>query len=75
MPTEANKATVRRFYEEVFNQRQLDVVDQLIAIPFVNHDPTPVAARDRASLKQFTIALTAAFPDHHHQIHELIAEG
>jgi predicted ester cyclase len=75
MSAETNKAIVRRFYEEVFNQRQLDSIDQLMAAAFINHDPTPVAARNPASMKQFIKTLTAAFPDHHHQIQDLIAEG
>lgn len=29
MTTEANKAIIRRFYEEVFNQRNVDAIDEL----------------------------------------------
>jgi predicted ester cyclase len=75
MSTEMNKAIVRCFYEEVFNERNINLIDELMATEFINHDPTPVAARDRASMKQFIKTLTIAFPDHHHQIQELIAEG
>ena len=75
MPTEINKAIVRRFYEEVFNRRNVELIDELVKAEFINHDPTPVAARDRESMKQFIKTLTIAFPDHHHQIQELIAEG
>lgn len=73
--TETNKAIVRRFYEEVFNQRKIDLIDELLHEPFINNEPTPVAARDRASMKQFILTITAAFPNHHHQILDLIAEG
>ena len=73
--TETNKAIVRRFYEEVFNRRNVELIDELIHEPFINHDLTPVSARDRASLKQFIVTLTAAFPNHHHQILDLIAAG
>lgn len=72
---EINKAIVLRFYEEVFNQRKVEAIDELVKADFVNHDPTPVASRDRQSMKQFIKLLTIAFPDHHHQIQELIAEG
>jgi predicted ester cyclase len=75
MSIEANKAVVRRFYEGVFNQRNIDLIDELMGPVFINHDPTPVAARDQASMKQFIQALTMAFPDHHHAIEDLIAEG
>jgi steroid delta-isomerase-like uncharacterized protein len=75
MSTTANKEIVRRFYEEVFNQRNVDAIDELVHPEFVNHDPTPVASRDPESMKQFIHTMTQAFPDHHHAIEDLIAEG
>jgi predicted ester cyclase len=83
MSTEANKEIVRRFYEEVFNQRNVKAIDELVHPEFLNHDPTPVASRDPESMKQFIHTLTQAFPDHHHAIfqrkgfanEDLIAEG
>jgi predicted ester cyclase len=41
---------------------------------FINNDPTPVAARDRESMKHFIETFTKTFPDHHHAIEDLIAE-
>jgi steroid delta-isomerase-like uncharacterized protein len=75
MSIELNKMIVRRFYEEVFNQRNVDVIDELMNDDFINNDPTPAAARDRESMKQFIKTITVAFPDHHHAIEDLIAEG
>ena len=83
MSTTANKEIVRRFYEEVFNQRNVDAfaerslweIDELVHPEFTNHDPTPAASRDPESMKQFIHILTQAFPDHHHAIEDLIAEG
>jgi predicted SnoaL-like aldol condensation-catalyzing enzyme len=83
MSTTANKEIVRRFYEEVFNQRNIDAIDELVHPEFLNHDPTPVASRDPESMKQFIHTITQAFPDHHHAIfqrkgfanEDLIAEG
>jgi steroid delta-isomerase-like uncharacterized protein len=75
MSTTANKEIVRRFYEEVFNQRNVDAIDELVHPEFLNHDPTPVASRDPESMKQFIHTITQAFPDHHHAIEDLIAEG
>jgi len=75
MSTEANKEIVRRFYEQVFNQRNVKAIDELVDPEFLNHDPTPVASRDPESMKQFIHTLTQAFPDHHHAIKDLIAEG
>jgi steroid delta-isomerase-like uncharacterized protein len=75
MSTTTNKEIVRRFYEEVFNQRNVDAIDELVHLEFTNHDPTPVASRDPESMKQFIHTITQAFPDHHHAIEDLIAEG
>jgi predicted ester cyclase len=75
MSTELNKAIVRRFYEEVFNQRDVNTIDELVEDEFNNNDSTSVAARDRVSMKQFIKPFTAVFPDHHHTIEDLIAEG
>src|SRR5262249_57488732 len=36
---EANKALVRRLYEEGFNEGRIDVVDELVAPDVVTHDP------------------------------------
>lgn len=71
---EVNKVTVYRFYEEVFNRRNTALIDELIAPEFINNDPTLVAARDRESMKQFIKTFTKAFPDHYHEIEDLIAE-
>jgi predicted ester cyclase len=75
MSTTANKEIVRRFYEGVFNQRNIDAIDELVHPEFLNHDPTPAASRDPESMKQFIHTITQAFPDHHHAIEDLIAEG
>jgi predicted ester cyclase len=83
MSITANKEIVRRFYEEVFNQRNVDAIDELVHPEFLNHDPTPLASRDPESMKQFIHTITQAFPDHHHAIfqrkgfanEDLIAEG
>ena len=36
---EENKATARRFYEELFNQGNLDAAQEIVTPDFVIHDP------------------------------------
>lgn len=36
---EENKAVVRRMLEELFNQGNLDLVGEIIALDFAEHDP------------------------------------
>jgi hypothetical protein len=39
MPTEENKAIIRRGFEEILNQRNLDAVDTYFSPNYVGHDP------------------------------------
>ena len=75
MSLDTNKALARRIWEEVFNQRKLDVADELIASQAVNHEAGPGApSRGPASLKAAVTWLSAAFPDMHMAIDDLLAE-
>ena len=77
MSTEANKAIVVQLYEEVFNKGNLDLADKLIAPQAVNHDPQlpPGAPGGPQGLKAAVTMRRRAFPDDHHMIEDLIAEG
>lgn len=75
MGLEENRKLAERFYTEVVNQRNFDLIDQLIADDFVEHEvfpgmPTGKEA-PRAAMKMFT----AAFPDFEMSADETIAEG
>ena len=39
--SDANKAAVRRFVDELFIKGNLDVVDELVADDYVDHTPPP----------------------------------
>lgn len=47
MSAEDNKAIVRRFYEEVFNQRNLAVVDELCITNHLFHNPPTTLQGER----------------------------
>ncbi len=73
---EANKTIVRRIYDELWNARRLGVADELIAPGGVNYDtgltPRPFGPEEmRATVRM----ITAAFPDHRHEVAEVVAEG
>ena len=38
---ESNKEVARRFYEEVFNKHDVDMLDELVAPDYNEHDPLP----------------------------------
>ena len=64
MSEDANKALVRRFYEEVWAKGNLDVADEVFADDYERHDlrpgdPTP----GPDGQKEIAAAFRAAFPD------------
>src|SRR5437764_2260526 len=75
MSTEANKALVRRFYDEVTNGRNVAVLDELLA---PNFEGFTVEGSDHGqNLEEFKHMITMmlnAFPDHQQTIHDWIAE-
>jgi steroid delta-isomerase-like uncharacterized protein len=73
---EANKALVRRIWEEIFNRRNLALADDLIAPGSVNHEAPPgITTEGPEEVRQVVRMLTTAFPDHRIDILELVAEG
>jgi steroid delta-isomerase-like uncharacterized protein len=69
-----NKSLVRRYYEEVLNGRQVQVIDDLIAPDFVNvlSDGNRI---DLAVYKQALAQTLEILPDLHVAIEDQIAEG
>ncbi len=73
---EENKATSRRFYEELFNQGNLDAAEEIVTPDFVIHDPNiPEEPPGPEGLKQFVTMYRNAFPDLNFTIEEQIADG
>jgi steroid delta-isomerase-like uncharacterized protein len=75
MTTEANKASARRFVDEVINRGNLAFIDELLAPDFVNHAAAPGVPPTREGAKTFFAMLRGAFPDLHATIDDQIAEG
>jgi predicted ester cyclase len=70
-----NKALVRRFIEEVYNRRNLDVADKLLAPHFIGHDVFPGQENSIEGYKRGVAEQHASSSDVHFSIEELIAEG
>src|SRR5260370_29564975 len=74
MSTE-NKSIVRRLYEEAWNERKLDVVDELISPSHALHDPTVSGSHlGPDAYKQQVVRFTKAFPDLHFAIEDIVSE-
>jgi steroid delta-isomerase-like uncharacterized protein len=71
-----NKKIIRRSFEELFTQGQLDVADEVFATSYVGHDPTlPRDLHGPEEFKQFVRTYRAAFPDLVLTVEDQIAEG
>lgn len=75
MSPEANKALVRRVYEELIDKGNLDAVEDLFHEKYVDYTQPPDWPTDRAGLRQQVSYFRSAFPDIHVTIEEMIAEG
>ena len=77
MSTEENKAFMRRFYEEVFNQKNLAAIDDFVAPDFVNRSAAQLGlvSGDLEHVRQFVGVVMQAFPDLHYTVEDMVAEG
>lgn len=75
MSTEENKAVIRRAYDEMWNQRNVDVVDELTTEDMLNHAAPPDKQRGRQSLKDVVRMFEGAFPDFRYEVEDTVAEG
>jgi steroid delta-isomerase-like uncharacterized protein len=71
MSQEKNKAIVRRFFEEAWNQQNLNVIDEIFASTVV-FNGQPIT---RDALKQALAGRRSAFPDVHVTVDDQVAEG
>ncbi len=70
------KELSRRILDEVWNNQNLDAVDEMIAPNFMQHDSqSPVAVRGIDGYKQFVRYYLTAFPDCHFTVEDQMSEG
>ncbi len=75
MSAEENKAAIKRAYDELWNQRNVDAVDELATEDFLNHAAPPNRQRGRQGLKDVVRMFESAFPDFRYEVEDVIAEG
>ena len=71
---EENIATSRRVIEEAFGQGNLDVLDEVCAENFVDHDPI-MGDQDAEAIKQTIASYREAFPDLSFTIEDIFGAG
>ena len=62
-----------RFYDEVLNGRDLELIDALVAPDFVEHGTPPMEGRD--AFREFVAGLLQALPDFRFDVDDWIVEG
>jgi predicted ester cyclase len=64
MSVQANKALNRRFFDEVWNQGQLDVIKELVSPDYVCHDHfMPETIHGPEGFEEYVALFRLAFPD------------
>ena len=70
-----SKEISRRVFEEVWNDKQVDLVNQLMVGDYVHHDPQSPVASGIESYKQFVAYYLSAFPDLRFTLEDEVSEG
>jgi predicted ester cyclase len=70
---EQNEALVRQYFDRVWNEGEVELLDELLAPGYVNHTPrTADQPTDRDGLKGLVLKLRAAFPDLDYEVLDLV---
>jgi steroid delta-isomerase-like uncharacterized protein len=72
--SEENIAVARRAFEEVWNEGNIDLIDELTSDDFVDHDPV-MGDGNRETVKQQVSTYRAAFPDLRMTIDDIFGAG
>lgn len=71
----ANKELVRRFYQEVFVDWNLALVDEVVSPEFRSHDWPEGGPTGPQAFRDFYAQVRSAFPDTYYEVDDLIASG
>jgi steroid delta-isomerase-like uncharacterized protein len=74
MGTEENKAIIRRFIGEVFNEGKLAAIPELVDSGYSMHGPGP-AVSGQQGMQEFVTTYRTALPDYHCTVEDQVAEG
>ena len=75
MSTEQNKAVVRKFFEEVINKGNLELISELFAPNWVNIDSMLPPLEGLEGVRNLVKIFHSAFPNLHAEILDIVAEG
>ncbi len=75
MSVENNRATVKRYYDEVFNGHNAELIDLLAVEDYVENDPFAGQGNGRSDLKARVEAILGAFNPVRFTVEDIVAEG
>jgi steroid delta-isomerase-like uncharacterized protein len=75
MSTKTNKTTFRHLVDELINNKNYEVIDELFAPDFVEHEEIPGIDLGREGLRQAFQMFHIAFPDLQVTIQDILADG
>ena len=76
MAEKENIALLQRYYDEIFNKRNLAVADEVFAPEYVSHHNDPVGLPPGPEgVRQFVTATVEGFPDITITVEDIFAEG
>lgn len=75
MAIDGNKTIAQRFLQDAFEGGNLDLLDQLLAPSYVDHDAPPGLPPGPAGIRILFTTFRGAFPDLRFKIHDVVAEG
>ncbi len=75
MATAENKAVLRRIFDEVINEKNLDLADELYSEEHELHPESPGVGRGPEGMKRAFAGLHEEFPDVRVEIESMVAEG
>ena len=74
-PGESAKALARRWFDEVINERNLDVLGEIYAGDYVHHGPGGAEIRGLEAVRGFAAAILAASDDRRAVVQQQVTEG
>jgi predicted ester cyclase len=75
MSVEQNKAVIRRLVDEVFNQKNLTIVEELVTPDWRFHGPLSMEYQGRAGFRIMLKGFYDSMPDLHVRLLDMIGEG
>jgi predicted ester cyclase len=75
MEQNKHKEIAARFYNEILNKGNLDLLNEVMARDFIDHNAAPDQGPGIEGFKGFVKMVTTAFPDLHIVLEDTIAEG